>query len=651
MVKGRGFRILWGLLLLAATPAWAGTNYYIRSDGSNSNDGLTNSSGGAWETLSKANSYTSFLPGDTINIVSTDTTATDFATDYEIAPLFNGSPDAAIVYRGTAGAPESTAVSEVNLGYFTNDNPHRPFGSYIVVQNVRLKNGFIGGRVYPIGAPQGSRIEFCYINGPLYLLGMQDCKFYGNRVRGSVHMVCNGWEEIPQGNSVANVADTLMQNTFDPDTLTGSGFPYMRCNTSYCVFDSNTVETEFSYLDAGNAYGRALYQSHFNRFVGNTLTFGANTVQTTPDHTQYLFYLRDSSNTNHFEGEVWTQTGSYGRDAYISASGSYPGTTRDNMWKDNRIYTTGSVSAQNGFRVDSLIGNVIVSTAVPFHTGRTDDDFVMQHNTIVALRSEPAVQFEDYGSESWLPGTDIRWNIFARAWSDNCDGDSNDQPIYEIPSGALGSLVQNENLFYSYAGATEELREDYAVKVGDSCSPADSAGVWRDTYAMDLLSAFGDPLLADTAFATFDATPSNSSPAFSGWSTASGGYVGAIAPGDTIAPDSCQIVSVTYDAGVVTVLMIVGGDDAGSGTALDVTLGTNGSAFGTGNCEDYFSDGATQFSEAEVTVENASPPAGGALLQMRCGVLTAVDIDCEVVVRIRDEAGNVAYSRACVYDL
>ena len=116
-------KLAWMLALCLATQANAAT-YYIRSGGSNSNAGTTNSDGGAWQTLAKAN--TTVQPGDVVQVISL--TASD-TTSGVLLPAMDGTPTAWITYIGNPASPLTFGLADVRLSK-----------SYVSIKGFRSRN-------------------------------------------------------------------------------------------------------------------------------------------------------------------------------------------------------------------------------------------------------------------------------------------------------------------------------------------------------------------------------------------------------------------------------------------------------------------------------------------------------------------------------
>lgn len=93
----------------------ANRTYYVRTDGSDSNDGLSNTSGGAWLTPQKAYDYVSKnldLGGYTVTVQFADGTYSGFIdTGYQGASVLNG----ALYLRGNLTSPQNCVIGGIYL--------------------------------------------------------------------------------------------------------------------------------------------------------------------------------------------------------------------------------------------------------------------------------------------------------------------------------------------------------------------------------------------------------------------------------------------------------------------------------------------------------------------------------------------------------
>ena len=80
--------------LFLTTLSTLGAQYYVRTDGNDSNSGTANSAAGAWKTLSKANQIAK--PGDTIIIGPGEW------REGRVTTLRDGTPQAPIIWQGTS---------------------------------------------------------------------------------------------------------------------------------------------------------------------------------------------------------------------------------------------------------------------------------------------------------------------------------------------------------------------------------------------------------------------------------------------------------------------------------------------------------------------------------------------------------------------
>lgn len=114
--------------------------YYVRTDGSDSNDGLANSSSRAFLTIQKAvdvasslDLSTSNVTIDVVDVVGGGTTYTLTGAVFLKSFVGNGR----ITIRGSTGTASDVTVSGNNVNLFVASNTNRPNGTYSI-QNLRV---------------------------------------------------------------------------------------------------------------------------------------------------------------------------------------------------------------------------------------------------------------------------------------------------------------------------------------------------------------------------------------------------------------------------------------------------------------------------------------------------------------------------------
>lgn len=132
----------------------AARTYYVRTDGSDSNDGLANTSGGAFLTVQKAIdviSYTLDCNGQTITVQVGDGT---YTAGFTIRPITGGTT---ITVQGNSGTPTNVVISTTGSNCASNGIG----GTTLIVKDMKLTTATSGSCIL---ASAGGYVSFSGID-------------------------------------------------------------------------------------------------------------------------------------------------------------------------------------------------------------------------------------------------------------------------------------------------------------------------------------------------------------------------------------------------------------------------------------------------------------------------------------------------------
>ncbi len=290
-------RVLTLAMLFTVSDAFASTAHYISASGTATWAQSTVSTSPA--SLTTANSSAS--AGDSVVLAGGTYPAA-------IDPQNQGSSSTnRIVFAGASGNPTSAIVTAINIRK-----------SYVTVRWVRstgslnlMNNAYQDTSTYATWA----LVLGCRIENDLTLQGAKDCMVYGNTIvestNGSVVFEDDDAGRcysmgLPTGHcTVACERDTVRNNTISLGVIGYQRVGLMLWgHTQHCVVDSNAISGTFT-PDGGSQSPTALWiaNSYSNSFTGNTWTFDATADAS--GKAWYFMYLRDSSSSNVFTGEMF----------------------------------------------------------------------------------------------------------------------------------------------------------------------------------------------------------------------------------------------------------------------------------------------------------------------------------------------------------
>jgi len=608
-------------LCLVSSEAMA-TTYYVRSDGSDSNAGTSNAAGGAWRTISKANS--TLRPGDIVNVMSLNPADTSSTTANIIRPSVSGTSATGgtgrITYQGNVSNPQSLPVYQVDL----------PQKSYITVRGFRLNNGYgISGQTNGAAAVYNV-IENCVIVGRVGMRGAQFCRVSNNVMRlqaprgfGAVYF--SGADDLNAQPWCHK--DTMSFNVIDLG-LTGGDHRtfFVRGFTNNCLFASNRVTTvcdRNGSPDPGlTAYVIALEESFANTYRDNRWEFEiANMLDNQSrwaaiavrSGTHHNLWERDTMYMGVNSSESMLGDISLGQQSGIDSAQVYA-----NHWKDC-VFKTKNSSIRYQLRLaDGLIENCVfvnlrrAALEIEDNTGVSISNSVIRHNTFY---SRDAAAFR-IGARVQVLGTNtIESNIFYTGSTASCS-----RGAAEWPNNAVSA---DRNLYFATSGPSSS-----ALKVNQSCYAVGPSSTACSSTGDECNALWSNPLLADINFATFNPSLLSGSPAIGAQFVS--GYAGAIPGIDATAPGQVTSLGTLQIADVSAVLRWTApGDDGQNGTISGYDLRWSTSPINDAN-----------FASATPLTPPPVMPAG---TQQNYVMLSLIPGGSYyVALKARDEANNVS---------
>ena len=542
-------------LVLSIAPAFS-TTYYVRWDGSNDSTGTVNAGVGtancAWATLSKANATAD--SGDVIRVISlapADTTGAD--TSHIIRPVRNGTATAYITYIGNPDSALVRGTSGISLSK-----------KYISVKGFRSRGGINLEYVSELSKPVGDSVSYCHaqtmaflcaknsyvVNNTFRNTGANKTIVFlsANYVAGPpYHPITN-----PQGPPASQVVGdnyrvVFRNNVVDGGTISNPGqdkFFYMRY-----AHEDTVMNNQFTVLfggSNGDCQGRYIYNSQDCRFEGNKWTFNATGEE--PGDQWNAFAMRDSAADIWFVRDTMycnldsASTRAVGGRIINTGNAGWTAASRDNHWIDCVYRMSGHAWAQaivDGFEFRGSIFHSLSSRALQLSTG---NGMSIHHCTFKGKNDGALGQSFGFVEATGFSNSSVTNSIFYgdSSLAPGLGGGGNfyERGLAYFNTYSASNLI-NYNLYYAPRDRSGGAGYQHAVAApgnyGNRIGPASS---WCTADLHDCQSVWGSPLLADSTDAGFDPRPLSGSYAVS--ASFPGGYAGAIAPTDTIAPDSCH---------------------------------------------------------------------------------------------------------------
>jgi hypothetical protein len=607
-------------MALGMTPMAHSATYFVRSDGSDSNTGTSNSGSGAWRTLGKANSM--LQPGDIVRVTSLNAADTSSSTTNLINPTRAGSAGAPIIYIGSPVEPASYPIPEIRLQR-----------SYVRVIGFRAKNGVSIASTSAANTVSGAVIEDCIVAKRASFVSALDSKIASCVMYLSASSSAKG--DQPTALAIENGSftgaampqrDTLRGNTIiiNPINVEARAIKIrgyaknclLERNRIYATFDNRGVESSASLL--------VLYESWFNTYrdnhwvveiVNSTLGTGRWYPMNTRSGTHGNLFERDTFDIDLDPPHFYSYTTlSQSSDPICDIDNPPAGYTcnrgtHDNSWVGCVFRSTGDVVFQD-WASGATIRNCIFVNSNYAALGVTAgiENSIIEHNTFFSSAKQAL------NVSSAIDNCTIEGNIFYSAGNTSCS-----VPVEQLPE--TNGFEQDGNLFFSSNGGSGS-----AVRVS-SCYSVGASSSWYTSYGHDGNSLWADPMLENVGFLTFNPAPRQGSPALD--ARFPGGYAGAIGLADEYPPGG--IVDLRSDGATESSVLLAWsapGDDGAVGQAVAYDL-----RFATQPIS------AATFASATPVPGLPTPGPAGALQEFSVTGLSA-NVSYFFALRALDEAGN-----------
>lgn len=589
----------WALELVTPHPAAAATRY-ITVAGAGTHSGTTL---GNAMTLAEGNAAAA--AGDSLQLA-------DGSYPSPIHPVRNGTSGSRIVYAGNASNPAAVIVTAINIGppSYLNVN----YGDFVSVRNVSSSGALtLGYRQQPSAPTLVTNAVVTNVTavGTLSLHSrysiLDNITITGT---GTIDMnsqnLSSTWAIY---NTVRNSSITLSYAGATP-----VNFLWLR-DGYYNTFQNCAISFTSSATGSNyNIFGE-LYESQFNRFLGNTWTIVNNS---TTSGTEGVLGHRDYSSFNQWIGNTVTVTGSKATQVLASNSGSFPSTVRRNRWDSNSFKFSNALSSgmfyyQNGVAGDTLQFNTFDNgsggKAFVVSSSRCDS-MINRHNTYFGSGS--TVVYVDTSSSG--TGSRMVSNIFY-----GTSANTNSAPTLVLPTSAVA--IDSVGLLFNRGGlaAAAIYKKGTAPK-----APAGAAGFGIATKAV-----WNTPRFTDSTYASLNTTLLAASPADD--DNLHDGFAGAIgfATSDATAPEeTTDLLSEGTTHNSFDIYWSEAGDDSASGTATEFDVRYSTSPIDEGNW-------------ASATQASGEPtPTGAGNFAVFTITGLASSTTYYVALKTRDEAGN-----------
>lgn len=500
------------------------------------------------------------LAGDVILLApGTYTTST--------SPARNGTAAARITYIGSLANPASVVVNSTTLNR-----------RYITIKGVRFSGNLNLDRADANQYAQYDSVGWCEVANNFGVNGAKDNVVYRVNVTSGngnfsmrVPSVPVAAFTIPERNTIRRCVMNLgMQQTSGTHVVWFMG-------AQRCVVDSN----QFNITMAPNITAET---DPLIAFYMKWCVFKDNKWRVHSLHNaDHLFRWRDSTMFNRIYRDTMIFSGYNVRFA-PSSSGSWEGTTDQNYieglyLKNTCVNSDVALFYQNGSRRDTLRNCVVIdSVGKAFQCLSIEDGATLvDHCTFVGNSRWGVVEFPcgigTFGNSWPASGRLVFTNNLIYAVRQG--GAGSDAGINWQFSASDNDLTSNHNLYYIPAQASSRAIR-YSINAGSASFSAPGAGQpFANAFGEDVNSLWGDPLLANTSFAAFDARLRPGSPAIGAGS--GGSDIGAfgtagpdVTPPAAVADLAFQTV---YDLSAV-LSWTAPGDNGGTGLATAYDLRT-----------------------------------------------------------------------------
>lgn len=632
-------RILVALMALCLASEVHAATYFLRSGGNDANVGTTNSDGGAWKTLAKANA--SVAPGDVVQVVSLSAADTTGGTATTIiAPAVDGTPSAWITYIGNPASPLTLGQSQILFQR-----------QYLSIKGFRSRAGMKFDYVDETHKPYYDSLSYCHGQN-VYFLMAKRCAVYHctwRNTTGSYTTFFASQNSIagpPAVNSTAlgdasdnTIRDCQVNGGNISATPGQSKFFYMRW-THRDTIERNTFTATFTGTNPDCA-GRYIYNSTGLQFNNNKWTFeAANEPAGAEDVAWVAYALRDSTQNVFFQTDTMLcgVSSGYKIGGRIINAGAFGGVTCWNLhWLGCRYLQTKRMFGQEA--ADSC---VFVSTTIRTSRDKAlevynGSNLLINHCTLFGQNSSK------YGSgltmgflvNPAMQGCTITNNIFA---TDSMGYWYTYETALAFYNTYSHFNLINQNLYWSPKVVGGVTAYQHAASAPGNNFAVGKTSAWC-VDGHDCQSAWGDPVFTDSSFATFNGGLGTNSIAV-GQNFGADGYAGAILPTDNIPPAEAPLWT-----------------DAAGGTSTRVDFSVRWTDTG----DDYMSGRATLVELALVDQSTADltpatfntyrvlttiPLSPGTLRFVTLSASHAPGVlpDYWLGIRVTDKAGNVAYT-------
>jgi len=421
-----------------------------------------------------------------------------------IAPARNGTSGGRISYVGNLANPATTVVNGSDITK-----------RYISIKGVRFSSSLSLDNESSTQYAQFDSVAFCEVNTNLEIQQAKDCVVYRvNVTSGNGHFgllvpsTPVASFTIPERITVRRCVMNLGRQQ-----TTGYHVVFIR-GAQRCVIDSNQISITLSSAISAETDPLIAFYMKWCQFKDNKWTVVSN------HDADHLFRWRDSTMFNRVYRATILLSGNNVRFA-PSSSGSWPGSTDQNYFEGlylKKNCSGGDVALfyQNGSRRDTLKNCVVIdANGKAFQCLSIEDGTTLvDHCTFVGDPNIGVVEFPcgigTFGNSWPAGGRMVFTNNIMQGIS---GGGGNDAGVSWQFSASNNDLTSNNNLYYvPGSGNTHAIR--YGINSGSTTLSAPGTGsAFYGAFGEDGASLYGNPLLANSAYASFDPRLQAGSPA------------------------------------------------------------------------------------------------------------------------------------------